>query len=492
MTASLDALLRALPPAPPPTRDIAGRALGAPRAAVRPTDTASIAALVAAAAHARVSVVPYGARTAYWWPLELTDAIGLDLTGLDDHRFADGVLEAGAGALIRPIDLTLRAAGHALAWLPDAFGDTPIGGAAAMAGTSGIGMAQGPFSRTLTGLEVVTGEGRVLRTGASGAWPHLPMFLRDGVPDLTGLLLGSEGAFGVITRVWLRPPLAPWLVHLRGVAPLATVEPLLEVGQRLAALGVLETLRAVRQSDGEHPGSFVVDAWATSPWSPAEAAARAEHARAELHRATGATFRVEAHDAHDRAGRGPRYEARWSGPMGAHAAFAERAALLGLDVNAPWPGVAALIETATDLYEAKRRSPHVLAARMALYLAPDFLNLGLHAAASHAPEAAAWAAAFVPEALGRLWGHGVIPYRVGRSWPQQTLDALDPHVRDAWTRLRRALDPAGVLHPSLPLLASASGTAGAGEPHPEAPNPAHPGGPEGSSSPTDPGPTDDR
>jgi hypothetical protein len=154
--------------------------------------------------------------------------------------------------------------------------------------------------------------------------------------------------------------------------------------------------------------------------------------------------------------------------------------------------VAALVETATDLYETQRRSPHVLAARMALYLAPDFLNLGLHAAASHAPEAAAWAAAFVPEALGRLWGHGVIPYRVGRSWPQQTLDALDPHVRDAWTRLRRALDPAGVLHPSLPLLASASGTAGAGEPHPEAPNPAHPGGPEGSSSPTDPGPTDDR
>ena len=57
-------------------------------------------------------------------------------------------------------------------------------------------LKHGVTSNHVLGVEMVLSDGTVVRTGTT---------LRDRVgPDLTGLLCGSEGTFGIITRVWVK------------------------------------------------------------------------------------------------------------------------------------------------------------------------------------------------------------------------------------------------------------------------------------------------
>jgi len=58
------------------------------------------------------------------------------------------------------------------------------------------------------GLKVVLPNGEVVETGTA-ANPHAPAFFRYGLgPDLAGLFIGAEGAFGVVTEITLR--MYPW------------------------------------------------------------------------------------------------------------------------------------------------------------------------------------------------------------------------------------------------------------------------------------------
>lgn len=57
------------------------------------------------------------------------------------------------------------------------------------------------------GLEVVLGDGRVLRTGSWATSGTAPFYRYNG-PDLTGLFLCDSGAFGIKTKVHLQ--LEPW------------------------------------------------------------------------------------------------------------------------------------------------------------------------------------------------------------------------------------------------------------------------------------------
>ena len=431
----VDALERGMP-----AIDVTGRALGTPAWRVRPTDTAQVAGIVGVCRNHGLRLSVAGRMSAYWSPLHLDGTVLVEApTTLS--REGDAWL-AGAGCRVRDLDVTLRGSGAHLSIHPDAFGDTTLGALVAGACTSGIGMGQGGIGAAIAGIEVVTGRGDVLWTG-SAAREGVPPFLREGLPDLTGVFLGAEGGLGIVTRVALLHRPAPWRVRVSGRASDTTLPAVLDAARALA--GVYDTVRVVQTHDGG--GEWVLDAWIVSSWSAREAVERAVEAARRLTAAGVTMVTSAAESGAARAGRSPDYDARWNPEAGGLAAFCARARLAGLDVNAPWSALTETLALARALVAAQGAAG-VAQVRLALYLAPDFVNIGVHASIPH--ESAAWGPAQAAPWFERFAALPLVPYRVGRTWPPSMLRAWQP-TRAVLAALADELDPDHVFAPEHPL-----------------------------------------
>ena len=138
--------------------------------------------------------------------------VSLDLARLDRLVAVDPVsmtatLEPGlrgpeAEALLAEHGLTI---GH----FPQSFEHASIGGFAATRSSGQASAGYGRFDAMVVGLTVATPTG-TLELGSSPA--------NAAGPDLRQLVLGSEGAFGVITSVTVRVRQAPAEQGLRGLA----------------------------------------------------------------------------------------------------------------------------------------------------------------------------------------------------------------------------------------------------------------------------------
>lgn len=181
----------------------AGEAVGAPDAVLRPTDHAEVAAVLRAAAHARVAVVPFGGGTSVVGGLKpsadrYSAVVALDLARMDalldvDRVSRTATLQAGVRGP-RAEDL-LAAAGLTLGHFPQSFRYATLGGFAATRSSGQASAGHGRFDDMVLRLRAATPTGD-LETGRA---PR-----SAAGPDLRQLLLGSEGAFGVITELTLR------------------------------------------------------------------------------------------------------------------------------------------------------------------------------------------------------------------------------------------------------------------------------------------------
>lgn len=423
-----------------PITDVSGGAVGRPRWRVRATDASAAVRIVRVCRAHAARVAAAGRASAYWRPLALEAVVLVDApTSLETTGSATW---AGAGLAVRPLDVALRAAGHHLPIHPDAFGDTTVGALVAGACTSGIGMARGGIGQAIAGLEVVTGTGEVLTTG-SAARAGVPPLLRDGFPDLTGVFLGADGGLGLLTRVAFLHRAPPWRVHVAGRVPPAHLAATLATAREL--LDAVDTFRLVRTTDA--PDRWALDTWVGSTWSPREAAERAVEVGRRLAGAGAEGLSSRAEGARARAGLSPEYDARWSNEAGGLAAFTARARIAGLDINAPWDTLDRVLPLAEALVAAQLAAG-VAETRLALYLAPDFVNLGVHATIPHG--SAAWGPAEAAPWFDRFAALPIVPYRLGRTWPASMLDGWAPS-RAALHTLARELDPDALFAPTHPL-----------------------------------------
>lgn len=190
------------------TRRFRGVAL----AVVRPGSAEEVAAVLRACADAGAGVVPQGGNTGFVGGSVPRDGqVVLSLLRLADVGEVDvdaGEVTAGAGATLASVQERARVAGWEVGVDLGARDSATIGG---MVATNAGGihvLRHGPMRRQLLGFEAVLADGRILR--------RLPGMPKDNTGyDLAGLLAGSEGTLGVITRVRLR--LVPRLAH-RSVA----------------------------------------------------------------------------------------------------------------------------------------------------------------------------------------------------------------------------------------------------------------------------------
>lgn len=174
-----------------------------PDLVVRPTSAQDVAAVLDWCAGAGIACVPYGGGSSVVGGVETScdtgaGVVSLDLGRLDRITEVDAMSQAArieAGILGPALEDGLRPHGLTLRHFPQSFEFSTLGGW--LATRAGGHFATGPthiddFVESIT-MQTPAGEMATRRLPASGAGPS---------PDR--LLLGSEGAFGVITSAWMR------------------------------------------------------------------------------------------------------------------------------------------------------------------------------------------------------------------------------------------------------------------------------------------------
>ncbi|MEO5829483.1 MAG: FAD-binding oxidoreductase [Rhodanobacter sp.] len=189
--------------AAPYLSDWRGRYVGAALAVVRPASTAEVAGLVRLCAEAGVPVVPQGGNTGLCGgatPDGSGRAVLLSLRRLDRIRGIDldnDTMEVEAGCVLQMVQQAAHDADRLFPLSLGSEGSCTIGGnLATNAGGTQV-LRYGTMRELTLGLEVVTAQGEI--------WHGLRGLRKDNTGyDLRDLYIGSEGTLGIITAATLK------------------------------------------------------------------------------------------------------------------------------------------------------------------------------------------------------------------------------------------------------------------------------------------------
>lgn len=170
-----------------------------PDAVVFASSTQDVVDCVNLCREAGIAIVPYGAGTSLeGHTLPLEGGISLDLSRMDavlgvNHADFDCTVQPG----IRREALNAHLRDSGLFFPIDPGANATIGGMASTRASGTNAVRYGTMREAVLGLEVVTPQGKVIRTGKRAKKSAAGY-------DLTRLYIGSEGTLGVITGVTLR------------------------------------------------------------------------------------------------------------------------------------------------------------------------------------------------------------------------------------------------------------------------------------------------
>ena len=180
-----------------------GDGLDSPDAVVRPGTHDEVAAVIAWCVRRHVALVPFGGGTSVVGGLAArregyAGVVSLDLLRFDrllevDHESMTALLEPGVRG--PQAEALLGAEGLTLGHFPQSFEYATIGGFAVTRSSGQSSAGYGRFDALVVGLRVATPQG-TLELGTAPA--------NAAGPDLRELVMGSEGAFGVVTAVRVR------------------------------------------------------------------------------------------------------------------------------------------------------------------------------------------------------------------------------------------------------------------------------------------------
>ena len=219
----------------------AGDTSDMPDAVVYPATHAEVQELLTGCAEHELAVVPYAGGNSVVGGLAATRRfITVDLKRLDQLLELDEISRTAtlqAGVRGPAAEALLAERGYTLGHFPQSYEGASIGGYAAARSSGQSSAGYGRFDQMVVGLTVATPSGTIELGRA-------PMSAAG--PDLRQLVLGSEGAFGIITSVVVRVRPRPTERHFEGWR-FDTFEAGLTAVRRLAQDGPLPTV--LRLSD---------------------------------------------------------------------------------------------------------------------------------------------------------------------------------------------------------------------------------------------------
>lgn len=180
-----------------------GEPIPAPDLVLLPGSHEEILALLELCSAERVAVVPFGGGTSVVGGVTpaldgFSGLVALDLSRLTELVAIDEVswtATLGPGLRGPEAEQLLSAHGYTIGHFPQSFEYATLGGFAAARSSGQASAGYGRFDELVLGLEVATPVG----TLSLGRAPK-----SAAGPDLRQLILGSEGAFGVITQLTVR------------------------------------------------------------------------------------------------------------------------------------------------------------------------------------------------------------------------------------------------------------------------------------------------
>jgi alkyldihydroxyacetonephosphate synthase len=231
----------------------------APGLVVWPKTADEVAELVRFATRRSVPVVPFGAGSGVCGAvLPREDTIVLDLKRMGGLRSTDREsmrMRVEAGALGLPLEEELERRGFTLGHFPSSILCSTAGGWVATRSAGQCSGYYGKIEDMVVSLECVTGTGEIVE-----------LERRRNGPDLSALVVGSEGSLGVITAATLRLHAAPverafaafTFPHLR--TGLEAMRAIFQAGLRPAVsrlydpfdANVARSGRVKRKADGPH------------------------------------------------------------------------------------------------------------------------------------------------------------------------------------------------------------------------------------------------
>ena len=171
-----------------------------PDVVVFPTSTEQVAQIVKACNAASVPFIPRGAGTSLSGGcLPVGGGVMIALTRMKsilEVNIRDRYAVVEPGVVNAWLSNHLRPHGYHYAPDPSSQGACTIGGNVATNSGGPHTLKYGVTVNHVLGVEMVMPDGRVVQTG--GPLEDTPGY------DLTGVIVGSEGTFGIVTKIWVR------------------------------------------------------------------------------------------------------------------------------------------------------------------------------------------------------------------------------------------------------------------------------------------------
>ncbi len=231
----------------------------APRMIALPATAEQAAAAVRIATAAGIAVVPRGGGMSYskgYLPAR-AESLVIDARRLDrviEINAADRYVTVEAGCTWARLAEALDGSGlRTPYWGPLSGLNATIGGALSQNSAFFGSSRHGTVADSVLGVSVVLADGSIAVTGAGGRAGTRP-FTREGGPDLTGLFLGDNGAFGLKLAATLRLIPTPAAIDFLSFG-FPTIQAMAEAQVGLARARLVSEGFGIDRTKAEHSAS---------------------------------------------------------------------------------------------------------------------------------------------------------------------------------------------------------------------------------------------